>query len=483
MAGEPSPEGERPAIGADGDGGAHPDNSAAPPVSEAEALYTLTPEREQKIIAALDTADIQAVRTLIADLDYAETADLIEHLEADKRPLLIDAIREKFDPVVLTELDEAVCAEVVDHLGVPSLARAIARLESDDALELLSSLDEPRQRQVMRAIPASLRALLEEGLSFPEASAGRLMQRNLVAVPTLWTVGEVIDFMRDNDDLPHDFYDIFVVDPGYRLVGSLPLNRLLRSKRPVRIKDLMEVDLAAVRATDDQEDVARLFSNKDIVSAPVVDSHNRLIGVITVDDVVDVIEEEAEEDLMRLAGVRETDIYDAPLITTRKRLRWLLINIITAVIASNVISLFEATIEQVVALAVLMPIVASMGGNAGTQTLAIAVRALATKDLTSSNALRVVGKEIAVGALNGAIFAVIAGGIAWAWFGQIEIGAVIGSAMLVNLICAGFAGAAIPVALARIGVDPAVASGVFLTTVTDVVGFFAFLGLATWVLL
>jgi len=450
---------------------------------ESEELYTLTPDFEARVVEALDAQDVPVICALVDELDYAETADLIEHLDPDNRIRLIEAIREIFDPVVLTELDETVCAEVVDHLGVPALARALARLESDDALELLSTLDEARQRQVMRAIPASLRALLEEGLSFPEASAGRLMQRKLVAVPTLWTVGEVIDFMRETDDLPNDFYDIFVVDPGHRLVGSLPLNLLLRSKRPVLIKDIMEPDVVPVRATADQEDVARLFSNKDIVSAPVVDAHNRLIGVITVDDVVDVIEEEAEEDLMRLAGVRATDIYDPAVITTRKRSRWLTINIFTAVIASNVIALFQATIEQIVALAVLMPIVASMGGNAGTQTLAVAVRALATKDLTPSNAMRIIGKEVAVGALNGVIFATIVGAVAWAWFGQVAIGAVIAMAMVVNLIAAGFAGVAIPVALSRLGVDPAVASGVFLTTVTDVVGFFAFLGLATWVLL
>lgn len=466
-----------------------PETGAAggsPPVpqsDEADDLYSLTPELERDVIAAVYEGREEDVRVLVEPLHYAEVADLIEHMPADIRLAMIAAIRPGFHPEILPELDDAVRREVVEQIGIAGLARAIARLESDDALELIDSLDEVEQRKVMLAIPAALRALLEEGLSYPEDSAGRLMQRDLIAVPTFWTVGEVIDFMRETDDLPEDIYDLFVVDPKHRPIGKLSLSRLLRTQRPVFVGDVMSADLTVVPVATDQEDVAILFRNHDLVSAPVVDGSGRLIGVITIDDVVDVIDEEAEEDLMRLAGVRETDLYHAALDTTKSRFSWLLINLFTAVMASSVIALFEATIEQIVALAVLMPIVASMGGNAGTQTLTVAVRALAMKDLTAANSLRVMGKELLVGAMNGVLFAVLTGAVTWLWFGSIEIAMVISIAMVVNLVVAGLAGTAIPIGLARRGIDPAVASAVFLTTVTDVVGFFAFLGLAAWVLM
>jgi magnesium transporter len=314
------------------------------------------------------------------------------------------------------------------------------------------------------------------------------MQREVMTVPSHWSVGETIDFMRASADgesstLPEQFYDIFVIDPARRPLGSVPLSRLLRTRRPVAITDIMDTDMKVLPVTTDQEEVAFVFRQRDLVSAPVVDDAGRLVGAITVDDVVDVIHEENEEDILLLGGVKEDDLYDATLDTTRARFAWLLVNLGTAVLASLVIGLFDATIQQMVALAILMPIVASMGGNAGTQTLTVTVRALAMKELTPTNAARVIGKEVLVGSLNGALFAVIIGVVTWFWFGDPLLGGVIGMAMVANLVVAGLAGSMIPLMLDRMGVDPAVASAVFLTTVTDVVGFFVFLGLAALVLL
>jgi magnesium transporter len=398
------------------------------------------------------------------------------------RTQLVELLRPKFDPVVLTELDETVRDEVAEQLGTETIAKAIASLDSDDALNLISTLEETKQRRVLHAISYALRSMLEEGLAFPEDSAGRLMQREFVAVPTFWTVGEVIDFLRESDDLPDDFYDVFVVDPRHRLIGYVALNRVLRAKRPVLVRDIMIDEFVSVPVNMDQEEVAYVFAQQDLVSAPVVDDNERLIGVITIDDIVDVIHQEAEEDLMRLGGVREDDLYAAVIDTGKSRFAWLFVNLLTAVIASVVIGLFQGTIEQVVMLAVLMPIAASMGGNAGTQTLTVAVRAIAMKELTTANAYRVMSKEILVGTFNGVLFALIVGVIAWIWSGSIGIGVVMAVAMVITLIVAGFAGAAIPLALSRTRFDPAIASGVFLTTVTDVVAFLAFLGLGTWFL-
>ena len=391
-------------------------------------------------------------------------------------------LRPRFDPEILPELDDKVRDEVVEQLGTASLAAAIAGLKNDDALYLISSFGEGKQRQVMSAIPAALRARIEEGLAFPEDSAGRLMQRDVVAVPAFWTVGETIDYLRENEDLPEDFYDLFVVDPRHRPAGTVPLNRILRAKRPVHIADLMVSEGVTIPVNMDQEEVAYVFSQHNLVSAPVVDDSRRLVGAITVDDVVDVIHEEAEEDLMHLGGVREGDLYDAVVETGKSRFSWLFLNLATAILASVVIAFFADTIERIVMLAVLMPIVASMGGNAGTQTLTVAVRAIATKELTPANAWRVLGKEVLVGAFNGVLFAVLLGIIAWAWSGDPGIGVVIAAAMIVTMVVAGLAGTAIPLGLSRTGIDPAIASGVFLTTITDVIAFLAFLGLAAWFL-
>lgn len=435
------------------------------------------------VAAALEAGDAAAVRQLIAVRDPAGVADLMAQLGAEQRAALLVALGDRLDPEVLSNLDEALRDQVVGALGPDQLAGMIARLETDDALYLIEDLDEGRRRRILQAIPAALRRQLEEQLEFPEESAGRLMSREVVAVPEYWTVGACIDSMRESAELPDSFYDIIVVDARYRPIGTAGLDRLVRSQRPARVADIMERTPHSVPAEMDQEDVAHLFKLHDLTSAPVVDRAGRLLGTITVDDVVDVIEDEAEEDLMLLGGLGESDLHRTVAATARIRFPWLLINLGTAGIAATVISFFATTIEQVVALAVLMPVVASMGGNAGTQTLTVAVRALATRELTAANALRIVAKEMQVGGLNGVAFAAIAGLATWAFFASAVLGGVIAAAMVINLLVAATAGALIPVALARLKIDPAVASSVFLTTVTDVVGFFAFLGLAGLVLL
>ena len=450
---------------------------------QASDLLGLNPNVVRDVVIALENRDREAVYKIVEPFHHAEVADLIEMLRGPTRILLIDHLKPKFDPVILTELDEKVRDEVAEQLGIETIAVAIASLDSDDALSLISTLEEKKQRRVLHAIPNALRSMLEEGLAFPEDSAGRLMQRELVAVPTFWTVGEVIDFLRESDDLPDDFYDLFVVDPRHRLIGYVSLNRILRTQRPVPIRDIMLDEFVSVPVNMDQEEVAYVFAQQDLVSAAVVDDSERVIGVITIDDIVDVIHEEAEEDLMRLGGVQEDDLYAAVVDTGKSRFSWLFVNLITAIIASVVIGFFQGTIEQVVMLAVLMPIAASMGGNAGTQTLTVAVRAIAMKELTPANSFRVLSKEILVGTFNGFLFAIIIGVIAWVWSGSLGIGGVMAAAMIITLIIAGLAGAAIPLGLSRTRFDPAIASGVFLTTITDVVAFLAFLSLGAWFLI
>lgn len=448
-----------------------------------EVVYDPVSELELNIQEALDADSPQRMRELLISVHAADIADLLERFAPEDRLRVIDSIRLDLDPDVLAELDDAVREEVIEHIGVEETAAVVAEMATDDAVQVIEELDEPEQQELLAEIPDSDRVLIEEALTFPEDSAGRLMQREFVAVPPFWTVGQTIDYMRehadqDESDLPEIFYDIFVIDPKHRPIGTIQLSKILRTKRPIIVSDIMVEDIEHIPASMDQEDVAFMFRQRDLVSAPVVDDGDRLVGAITIDDVVDVIHEEHEEDIMRLGGVREDDLYDAAIETTRSRFSWLFVNLITAVLASIVIGFFEGTIDQIVALAVLMPIVASMGGNAGTQAMTVAVRALAMKELTPTNSLRLVGKEILVGGINGILFAILIGFIAWYWFNSPLLGAVIAAAMVVNLIVAAIAGTTIPLMLERFGVDPAIASSVFLTTVTDVVGFAAFLGLA-----
>ncbi|MBP2315233.1 magnesium transporter [Azospirillum soli] len=450
---------------------------------EEERAYGVEPEFVEEVVELLNAGRLDDLRAQLDELHPADIADLIEQLGHDDRERLIEALRPGFDGEVLTHLNPDLREEVVELFEPKELAAAVAELDTDDAVDVIEDLDEETRREILENLPAEDRALVQENLTYDEYTAGRLMQRDLVAVPQFWTVGKTIDYVRAaTDELPEDFYDIFVVDPMHRVVGAVPLSRLLRQKRSARIADLVTEEVDAIPATMDQEEVANLFRQYALVSAPVVDAGGRLIGVITVDDVVHIIDEEAEDDIRKLSGVGDTGVFSGVGDIVKSRVGWLGLNLVTAFLAAGVISLFEATIEQIVALAVLMPIVASMGGNAGTQALTVAVRALATHELSSSNALRVVGKEMLVGLINGGVFAGLVGLIAAFWFSPM-IGGVIACALVINLFVAGLFGVLIPIGLDKLGIDPAVASSVFLTTITDVVGFFAFLGLAAAILL
>jgi magnesium transporter len=440
-------------------------------------------ELARPIAEALAAGDLAAVRSLAVGLRAPDLADLIEHLQPDERVQLVQALGSAFDPEALSELDETVRDQLSEALPNDMLARAVARLETDDAAYVIESLEEADQQDILAQIPTGDRVALERNLEYPEETAGRLMQTDFVAVPPFWTVGRVIDHMREAEDLPDTFSDIYVVDPTYRVLGGIDLSRLLRTQREVGIDAIMDAGRQVVLATADQEAVARQFERYDLKSAPVVDANRRLVGVVTVDDVVEVIEEEADEDLRRLGGVGDESVTDSVLYTVRNRFVWLFINLGTALLASSVIKAFDATIDQMVALAVLMPIVASMGGNAATQTMTVAVRALATRDLGPVNAVRVILREASVGLINGIVFATIMGLVVLFWFGIGTLGVVIAMAMICNFVAAALAGILIPLGLSRAGLDPAVSSGVFVTTVTDVVGFFAFLGLASLLLL
>lgn len=429
---------------------------------------------------ALALQDAGIIGDMCGDLHEADLGDLIEALHHESRPVLIRLLGDDFDFAVLTEIDDTIRARLLVEMPSAELAEGIGELDSDDAVYILEDLEEEAQEEILGQMPQAEQVSLRRALDYPEDSAGRRMQSDLIAVPPFWTIGQTIDYMREADDLPDEFYQIFVIDPAYRLLGAVALDRLLRTKRGVTIEAIMAETRHPVKATEDQEEVARIFERYNLVSAAVVDEAERLVGMLTVDDIVDVIHEEAEEDILALAGVRDAEISDTILDTVRGRFSWLAINLFTAVLASLVIGFFDATIEQMVALAVLMPIVASMGGNAGTQTMTIAVRALATRELDTHNSGRIIMRESAVGLLNGLIFAVLIGVLAGLWFSNAQIGGVIGAAMVINMIAAGAAGILIPLTLDRFDIDPALASGVFLTTVTDVVGFFAFLGLAAW---
>ncbi|MEK0082429.1 magnesium transporter [Benzoatithermus flavus] len=451
------------------------DEAGAPPLELSDALV-------EKVRAALAVGDTSAAAALAAPLHAADLADLLERLDGEARRALIAALGPAFDADTLPHLDEYVRDQVIEALGPEATGEVVARLETDDAVEVLADLDEAEQAAILAGLPLPERAAIEQGLAFPEYSAGRLMQRDAVAVPEYWTVGQTIDYLRAQPDLPDEFYDIFLIDPRFRVVGAVPLSRVLRSRRAVPLKELRLKELRTFPAECDQEEVARAFRKYGLVSAPVVGADGRLLGVITVDDVVDVIEEEAEDDILKLGGVLETDFFAGPWQSARQRLPWLVVNLATAVLAATVIGLFEGAIEKLVALAVLMPMVPSMGGNAGTQTLTVTVRALAVGELTPSNTLQILWKEIAVGLVNGAVFLVLGALIVALWFRDPYLGLVFGLAMIANLTAAGLAGVTIPLALHRLGFDPAVSSAVFVTTVTDCVGFGAFLGLATLLL-
>jgi magnesium transporter len=434
----------------------------------------------EQVERAITARDAAILRELTGDLHEADLGDLLEALDPDLRPKLIELMGKDFDFTALTEVDDTVREDILEELRPGTVAEGVRDLDSDDAVAILEDLPKEDQAEILDQLPSLERVALARSLDYPEDSAGRRMQDEFIAVPPSWTVGQAIDYMRETPDLPERFFELYVIDPAQRFLGAVTLDRLLRTKRPVPVSELMEEDRHKVRATDDQEEVARLFEHYNLVAVPVVDVDDRLVGVITVDDVVDVISEEAEEDIKALGGVRgEEELSDSVWTIARGRFNWLLVNLATAFLASSVLGLFEGSLQKMVALAVLAPIVASQGGNAATQTMTVAVRALATRDLGRANAWRVITREAMVGLLNGLAFAVITGVAAYAWFQVPGLGVVIGLAMICNLIAGALGGILIPLVLERLRLDPAVSSGAFVTTVTDVVGFFSFLGIAT----
>ena len=449
-----------------------------------KSLYGLTPIVEDAILNAINKKNRISLKKLIEPLHPADQADMLERLSNEKLNIFLTILGRSLDPEVLVYLDHNVQEKVFNILGPKVLAKAIPELHSDDAVEILQELEEKDRNVVIKQLPKADRILVEEALSYPEYSAGRLMQREFLAFPGNWTVGQTIDHMRANpQDEEDSFYSIYIVDPAHRLMGVISLSKLLSAKRPVRLNDLMELKPRNVNVETDQEEVALLFQQYGLVNMPVVDNANRLLGVIIVDDIVDVINEEAEEDLQGLTGVSDLSITSSFLETAKGRFSWLILNMFTAVLASSVIGLFQEEIEKLVALAVLMPIVASMGGNAGTQTVTVAVRALATRQLNYSNLQKFVLKETWVGMINGFLFALLSIVLAYLWFGDKEIAIIMGLAMIANLLFAGVLGTLIPLTLEKFKIDPAISSSVFLTTATDVIGFFTFLGLSALVIL
>jgi magnesium transporter len=433
-----------------------------------------------QVAQAIEAGRVDELRELVGDLHESDLGALVEALEPGQRPRLVELLGIDFDFAALTEVDDAVREEILEELPPRTVAEGVRDLDSDDAVAILAHMPHEERAEILEQLPALERVALTRSLEYPEDSAGRRMQTEFIAVASHWNVGQAIDYMRETVELPERFYEVYVMNELGHFVGAVPLDRLLRSKRPVPISDLVEDDRPLVRADQDQEEVARLFQRYNWVAAPVLDRTNRLVGVITFDDVADVIQEEAEEDIKALGGVaRYEELSDSVWTIARGRFNWLLVNLGTAFLASSVLGLFEGQLQQMVALAVLAPIVASQGGNATTQTMTVAVRALATQDLRDANAWRVVRREVLVGLLNGVAFAVITGAAAYVWFRVPGLGVVIGLAMVCNLVAAALGGILIPLALHRFRFDPAVASSPFVTTVTDVVGFFSFLSIAT----
>jgi magnesium transporter len=446
----------------------------------------LEQEHIQSVIEAVEAQDANQLNELLEPLHAADVADLIEQISQPERVALVELWGEGIGGEVLSELNESVREPLLEVLPPEVVAEAIRDLDSDDVVELVEDLEEEQQSRLLEALEIKDRIGVEGALSYPEYSAGRLMQRELVAVPEDWSVGQAIDFIRgeDEDDLPDQFYHVILVSPAMKPVAYVTLGRLLSSRRQVPLIDITEPSFRTVDVTEESSNVAYLFNHYHLISAPVVDENGRLAGMITIDDAMTVLDEEHEEDILRLAGVDEdSSVADTVWQTTRGRAVWLMVNLVTAILASIVIDLYADTIDQMVALAVLMPIVASMGGNAGTQTMTVAVRAIATRELTRRNAIRVSRREIMVGAINGMGFGLVMALVAALWFGIPMLGAVIALAMALTLIAAAVGGILIPIALERFNIDPALASGPFVTTVTDVIGFFAFLGLASAILL
>jgi len=432
----------------------------------------------ERLRAFLDAGRAEDIATVMEPLHHSEVGDVLEQLNAGERVALVQALGDRFDFSALTEVDESIRLDIMDALPNADIARGVAELDNDDAVYLLEDLEQEDRDEILQALPTFERLALKRSLDFPEESAGRRMQTDFIAIPPFWTVGQVIDYLRSEKDLPDEFYQLYVVDAAFKVLGTLPLDRFLRTPRAAKVDTIMNTSLMLVHAEDDQEEAARRFERYDLVEVGVIDESGRLVGVLTIDDIVDVIQEEAEEDIRLMAGVGDEDVSDSTLDTVKSRVPWLVVNLFTAVMVSLVIGLFNATIEQMVALAVLMPIVASMGGNAGAQTMTVTVRALALRELDGGRLRRLIRREMVVGLINGVIFALLIGVVTSLRYGNYQLGIVIGLAMVINMIVAGTFGILIPLTLDKLKADPAIASAVFVTTVTDVIGFFAFLLIA-----
>jgi magnesium transporter len=449
-----------------------------------EVLEEITPEQWQVIRTALEAEDAGALKTALEPVHPADIADLLEQLDSEQRAVFLRLYASEFEGDLLSEIDESIREEVIEVLPPEVLAEAVRELESDDLVDILEDLEQPERDFILHSLESEDREAVQSAMSWPEGAAGRLMQVETVTAPEHFSVGDMIDYLRSAEWLPDQFYHVILVDAEGRPTGYTTLGRVLAARREVLLKDITEESFRTVSATEDEAEVAHLFNKYHLISMPVIDDAGRLVGVITIDDAMNVLDEELEEDILRLAGVSEdSSLSDRIWETTRGRFIWLFINLLTAIFASFVISLFQEEIDAMVALAVLMPIVASMGGNAGTQSMTVAVRALATRELTGKNARRVLWREVVVGVLNGGAFGIILSLVVAFWFGVPMLAAVIAMAMMLTLAAAAFAGIVLPLALDSMGVDPALASGPFVTTVTDVVGFFAFLGLAALLLL
>ena len=441
------------------------------------------PSLVSEIIFLVDKGDKETLLTIIDNLPHSDIADIINLLKPSERESFVSLIKDKFQAEILSDLEETVREEVIHYLGYNFVANLLLKLDTDDAVHVIEDLEDDEKNIILQKVPINEREEIKSSLNYPDDSAGRLMNLDFVSLPPHWNVGQAIDFLRSNVELPNEFYEIYLVDPSNKPQGALLLSSLLRSDRDINLLDIKSNHFVTINSDLDREIVAIEFERFDLVSAPVVDENGRLIGVITADDIVDVIKDEAGEDIKFLGGVGDENITDSILKVSRGRFSWLFVNLLTAVLASVVIGIFDATIEEMVALAILMPIVASMGGNAGTQTLTIAVRSLSTRDLIPLNYKRIINKEIIVNFYNGIIFAVITGFFGWIWFSDLSLGIVLAIAMILNMVVAGLAGILIPLGLNKLGIDPAIASTVFLTTITDVVGFLSFLGLAAWFLI
>lgn len=454
------------------------------PEAREEEDYALDPRTVEAILTAVEVGDMPAIDALMEPLHAADIADLLEQIGAGDRAQLLSLWSRGIDGEILSELDESIREEVIGALPHEVLTEAVRELDSDDVVDLLEDLEEPQQEMILGALEDSDRAAVQQSLTYPEQSAGRLMQREVVTAPEDWTVGAAIDFLRGEAELPDQFYHVILIDPRWHPVGYVTLGKILSSRRDVRLKDITEDSFRTISVMEDEGDVAYAFNQYHLISAPVVDENDRLAGVITIDDAMAVLDEEHEEDVLHLAGVgSEASISDGPVETARQRLPWLVANLFTASLSALVISQFEGTLSQLVALAAVMPIVASTGGIAGTQSLAVSVRALATRDLTSANAKRVILRELLAGLMNGIGLALILALAATLILGQPLLGLVLALAMMTNQVVAAMGGVLVPLSLERLGFDPALASGTFVTTLTDVMGYFAFLGFATVFLL